>query len=117
MSYTTTQLADAVLRELSVADASETPDTADHTYVTDTYDALWEELAGHGMELVYWPASEIPNPIFLIIRDLLTLECRGAFGQPIDPADKEQRRVVILRRLRRHVQTQESGKSVKATYY
>lgn len=117
MAYTTTQLADAVLRELNVADASETPDAADRTYVTDTYTALWEELAAHGMEVIYWAPDDIPAPVFLIMRDLLTLECRGAFGQPMDPADKDGRRSVILRRLRRHVQTQKSGKSVAAVYF
>ena len=117
MSYTTTQLATAVLRELGVADASETPDTADITYVQDKYAAWWEEKSSHGTELVYWPADDIPNPVFLILQDLLVLECAGAFGQRLDPADKESRAMVIERRLRKHVQQQSSKLPVQATYF
>lgn len=117
MSYTTTQLADAVLRELAVADASETPDTADRTLVTDTYAAWWEENAAHGNELVYWPAAEIPPPVFLIVRDMMVLECMGAFGRPMSPADKQAQKDVIERRLRRHVQMKSSGNPVQATYF
>ena len=117
MAYTTTQLADAVLKELGVADASETPDTADRTYITDTYAAWWEENAAHGQELVYWAAADIPNPVFLILRDLMVLECSGAFGQRLDPADKEARKAVIERRLRKHVQMQSSGNRVVAEYF
>lgn len=117
MAYTTTQLADAVLRELNVADASETPDTADRTYVTDIYAALWEELAAHGNERIYWPQDDIPAPVFLILRDMLALECRGAFGMPMDPADKQARRSVIEQRLIKHTQMQKSGQAVEAVYY
>lgn len=117
MSYTTTQLADRVLRELGVADASETPDTADRTYVTDTYAAWWEENAAHGVETVYWPQDEIPLPVFLIITDLIMLECAGAFGQRIDPAEKEKRKMVIDRRLRRHVAMQSSRRPTQADYF
>ena len=117
MAYTTTELADAVLREMAVVDASETPDTADRTYVTDTYTALWEELAAPGMELAYWPPADIPNQVFLIVRDLMVLECQGAFGRPLPPAEKDARRAVIERRLRRHVQVQRSGSPVQADYF
>lgn len=117
MSYTTTQLADAVLREMAVVDASETPDTADRTYVTDTYTALWEELASHGTELAYWSPTVIPNAVFLVLRDLLVLECQGAFGRPLPPAEKDARRAVIERRLRKHVQVQRSGRPVQADYF
>jgi hypothetical protein len=117
MSYTTTQLADAVLKHLAVADASETPDTADRTHVTDVYAQVWEELAAHGLELVYWPADEIPQPVFLTMRDLVALEVQGAFGRPISPAEKEQQREVILRKLRRHVSMQSANKQTRAVYF
>ena len=117
MSYTKTQLADAVLKELGVADASETPDAADRTLVTDTYAAWWEEMASHGTELVYWPAADIPAPVFLIIRDMLVLECSGAFGQRIAPADKEGQKAVIERRLRKHTQMQSAKQPVQVTYF
>lgn len=117
MSYTTTQLADATLRFLSVIDANEDPDTADRTHCTDTYAALWEELAAHGNELMYWPYDEIPAPVFLIMRDLLALEVQGAFGMPLSPAEKDQQRRFIEIRLRKHVQMQSSTRPVAATYF
>lgn len=115
--YTTTELADRTLRELGVADASETPDTADRTYVTDTYAAWWDENAAHGQEIVYWAAADIPGPVFLAVVDMMVLECAGAFGQRIDPSEKEKRKIIIERRLRRHAAMQSSGRSVQADYY
>lgn len=109
MSYTTTQLADAVLRELGVVDAEETPDTVDRTYVTDSYTAKFHELSGHGLEITYWTVSAIPDAVFLIVRDLMINEVRGAFGDPIDPAEKQQRQELLLRGLRRHVQIAPAG--------
>lgn len=117
MAYTTTELADAVLREMAVVDASETPDAADRTYVTDTYAALWEELAAPGYELAYWPPADIPNQVFLVIRDLMILECQGAFGRPLPPAEKDARRQVIEKRLRRLVGVRKSGLPTKAIYF
>lgn len=117
MSYTTTDLATHVLRELGVLDATESPDAEDEDYVTDAYEAKWEELAAPGMKLAYWPRSTIPRPVLLILRDLIMLEVAGAFGQQIDPAEKEQKERIIIQRLRRHVQVQGSGKQTEASYY
>lgn len=117
MSYTTTDLATHVLRELGVLDATESPDTEDEGYVTDAYEAKWEELAAPGMQLAYWPRTAIPRPILLILRDLLMLEVAGAFGQQLDPAEKEQKERIILMRLRRHVQVQSSGRQTEASYF
>lgn len=117
MSKTAAQLAEAVLRELGIVDAGEDPDTEDETYVTDTYRSKWEELSAHGMELTYWPCDTIPNPVFLILRDLMMLEVMGAFGQPLPPGEKDAREQVILRRLRRHVSVQSSKRPVEADYF
>jgi hypothetical protein len=118
MAYTSTQLADAVLQALAVVDGAETPDSTDRTYVTGVYTQLWEELASHGNELVYWgSADNIPSPVFLIIKDLLTLEVGPAFGRALSPMEKQQQRQVIERRLRRHTQMQSSNLPVKADYF
>lgn len=117
MSYTVSQLATAVLRHLSVIDANETADSADETYISDVWSAKWEELSAHGLELTYFSYDEIPNPMFLTVRDLVALEVQGTFGQPIAPAEKEAQEQIILRRLRRHVQVQGSQNSAKANYF
>lgn len=117
MSYTTTQLADEVLRSLAVVDANETPETTDRTYVTNRYTALWEELAGHGNELIYWSQSVIPNAVFNILVDMLVLECSAAYGRPMPPAEKAAQRQLIEKRLRRHTSVQSSQLPTKAVYY
>lgn len=117
MSYTTTQLADAVLRELGVVAAEETPTTTDRTYVTDLWAAKWEELAAHGNELMYSASSEIPAPIFLIVRDLMMLEVQTAFGEPISPAEKDAQQTIIMKRLRRHIGMQSSKTTTRVEYF
>lgn len=117
MSYTTAQLATAVLQELGALDATETIASTDQTYITDIWAAKWEELSGHGMELTYFSYDDIPNPVFLTIRDLVVNEVRGAYGSPLSAAEKEQQETIILRKLRRHVQTQASKKPVRAEYF
>jgi len=120
MSYTTTQLAVAVLRKLRVIDATETSsdiDSAILTQITDTYRAKWEEISAHGKELTYWAYDDIPNPVFLTLVDLIANEVRSEFGQPMSAEAKETEENAILRRLRKHVQVQTSGKPVAAIYF
>ncbi len=117
MTKTTTELADAVLKDLAVADASETPDTEDRTICTDAYESVWEELNAHGRELIYWPLSEIPRPVFFIMRDLVRLEVQGTFGKPIPLGERDVLRERILMRLYRHTEEAPSGLPVQADYY
>jgi hypothetical protein len=118
MSKTATELADAVLRELGVVDAEETPDTVDRTYVSGVYTDKYEELLGTGRELAYWPEEEIPEAIFLAMRNLLMLEVQGAYGEPVDPVEKEARESVLLRAFHRHTARGASGtKAVAAADY
>lgn len=120
MSYTTTQLAVQVLRKLRVIDATETSsdvESAVLTQVTDVYRAKWEELSAHGSELTYWAYDDIPNPVFLTLVDLIALECRDVFGQPMTAREREVEEQTILRRLRKHTQIQASGKPVEAVYF
>lgn len=117
MSYTTTQLATAVLQRLGALDATETASATDVTYISDVWAAKWEELSAHGMELTYFSYGDIPNPVFLTIRDLVANEVRNEYGKPISATEKEQEEQIILRRLRRHVATQASGLPAKAQYF
>lgn len=117
MSYTTTDLATYVLRELGVLDATESPDSEDETYVTDVYYAKHEEMSASGMHLAYWPRATIPRPVLLILRDLMMLEVAGAFGQQLDPAEKEAKERIIMSRLRKHVQVNSSGRPAEAEYF
>ncbi len=120
MSYTTDQLAEHVLRKLRVIDATETISDVDAdqvTLITDTYRAKWDELSSHGNEKTYWAYDTIPNPVFLILRDLVALEVMEAFGFPISPAEKDQQETIIMRKLHRHTQVQKSTAPTKAVFY
>lgn len=120
MSYTTTQLAMAVLRKLRVIDATETSsdiDAAIITQITDAYRAKWEELSAHGKELTYWAYDDIPNPVFLTLVDLMANEMSAEFGRPMTAEAKESEETVILRRLRKHVQVQASNRPTAAIYF
>lgn len=120
MSKTTTELAVAVLRKLRVIDATETSsdvESAVLSQVTDVYRAKWEEMSSHGHELTYWAYDSIPSPVFLILCDLVALECRDAFGQPITAREKDVEERTILNRLRKHIEVQPSGLPIKGSYY
>lgn len=117
MSYSTAQLATSVMQHLALLDSTETIDATDQTFITDVWAAKWEELSAHGMEATYFSYDEIPNPVFLVVRDLVANEVRGAFGLPLSASDKESEEITILRRLRRHIQTQSSKKPVTVSYY
>ena len=119
MSKTKTELSLAVLRELGVIDAEESPTVgdADIDYVILIYEDKFEQLAAPGREYVYWPRDEIPVPVFLALRDLIGNEVRGAFGEPMAPEDKEQRETVILKQLRRHMQLEATGLPTQAEYF
>ena len=67
--------------------------------------------------LTYWKRDDIPPAVFLIMRDLVALEVRSAFGQPVNASGKEAEEMIILKRLRRHTSVKSSGLPVRAVYY
>jgi hypothetical protein len=120
MSYTTDDLALHVLRNLRIIDATETIGNVDADQVQlikDVYRAKWEQITSHGQELTYWQYDEIPKPVFIIMRDLVSLEVQGSFGLPIAPADKQAAENIVLRQLRRHTSIQPTSAPVKGEYY
>lgn len=115
-TYTVADLSTAVLREMAVLDATETPATEDSDFVAGIYAQKYAELQAPGLELVYWPQSTIPSAIFLTLRDLVINECAGAFGEPVPPETKDGRETIILKRLRRHVSKDKTGLPNRASY-
>ena len=118
MAYTTTELADEVLRALAVVPSVETPDTEDRTYVIGRYQMLHAELSGEGQKLTYWEVDEdIPAEVFNMLVDAVVLEAGPAFGRAVSVLEKMQQREVVMRRLRRHVQVQSANTPARADYY
>lgn len=115
---TTTELAVAVLRHLSVIDASQDEtdaDAEDIAHIQALYSDVFEQL--NDMELTYWAANEVPKPIFLAVRDLVANEARGTYGEPMAVDAKEAAEIIILKRIRRHMQQRSSGLPTKAQYF
>lgn len=115
---TTTELAVAVLRYLSVLDATQDENDADAddiTHVQDVYADKFAELSD--MELTYWAADEVPSAIFLAVRDLVANELRGTYGEVWPIQQKEADEIVILKRIRRHVHMRSSNLPVRAKFY
>jgi len=118
MSKTTTQLAVAVLRQLSVLDASEDENNADAediAYIQDLYASKFHELADE--ELTYWTPDEVPDPLFLAIRDLVANEARGTYGEPLLPSVKEAEEIIIKKRIRLNMHLRSSKLPTKAEYF
>lgn len=114
---TTTELADAVLYDLNVADAEETPDAVDRAFVIARYTSKFAELAAPGLELTYWTITAIPEPIFMTVVELMKNEVRETYGEPNPPEQKEGREMMILKRLRRHVSRPASGLRTTAEFF
>lgn len=115
LTKTTAELAEAVLRELGAIDATEDPESVDETFVIAAYGDKFAELQDR--ELAYWSQTAIPNAIFLVVRDLVINEVRGAFGEPMSADQKESQEIIILRRLRQHIQVRPSGHQNEAVYF
>lgn len=112
---TVDDLVTAVLRKLTVIDATETPDAEDLLFVTDAYTKKHAQMVDQ--DLAYWPVSEIPNVIFLAVRDLIVNEVREAYGDAMPASAKEQEEIVLLRPIRRHVNRKPSGNETQADYF
>lgn len=117
LTRTVDELGEAVLRELGVIDAAETPDSDDLDYIEERYIEKFHALASHGLDLTYWTSTSIPVAVFLIMRDLMMNEVRGAFGEPMTPEEKEGREIVILKALRRHISRPKSGHAIVGEYF
>jgi hypothetical protein len=117
MSRTISDLSTEVLRHLSVIDSAESASSTDATYVQGIWRSKWEELSAHGQELTYFPYDDLPEAVFLIIRDIVANEVAGAYGQPKPIVEKEAAEQALVRKLRRHVATQSINLPTRALYY
>lgn len=111
-----TELATKVLDYLGVIGAGQSAEAADVALVIEAYQGKYAELEGNGLELVYWEREVIPDAIYLILRDLIALEVRGDFGQPVSAMEREAEETAILKRLRRHNGRPATGLPVVAEY-
>lgn len=116
---TVSDLAAEVLTYMCVIDPTETADSVDTNTVVSAYQNKWAELAAPAgdRELIYWPRDQIPSAVYLILRDLIINEVKGAFGEPMEPQEKDANEIVILKRLRKHVSAPQSGDATRSEYF
>lgn len=115
MARTRQELATSVMQEMGLLDAMGTPTAEDANLIKKVYDDKLEHWRDE--ELVYWEADEIPNAIFIAIRDCMMLEVGGSFGQPSTAEEKQAREDLLLKRLRRHMARKPTGTRTMAEYF
>jgi hypothetical protein len=115
MARTRSELVIAVLREMGVLDASEEPGAEDSTHVKGVYDDKLEHWIDE--EIAYWSADEIPNAVFIAVRDIMINEVSGSFGQPVPLETKQAREIALTTRLRRHAARHRTGLPIPAEYF
>lgn len=115
LTKTRAELSEAVLRKLVVIDAWETAASEDSDFVSDAYDAKYDELIDQ--EIAYWSRDAIPNAIFAAVVNLIVNEVREAFGEPMSASAKEQEEMILLRPLRKHTQRRATGHATEADYF
>ncbi len=115
MARTRSELVTSVLREMGVLDASEEPSAEDATHIKAVYDDKLEHWIDE--DVAYWSSDEIPNAVFIAVRDIMINEIGGAFGQPVPPETKQQREIMLENRLRRHAARHRSGVAIAADYF
>lgn len=118
MAKTETELATAVLKHLSVIGAGQSAEAADVADVIEAYRSKYAELAAPGLEYAYWDTGDnIPDEVFIILRDLVALDVQNAFGQALTAADRDELETIIMKRLRRHVGLAATGEPVVSEYF
>lgn len=115
MPRTRQELAVEVMRELGELGASEQPSAEDAALIKARYDDKLEQWRDD--DLVYWSADEIPNAIFLPIKDVIVNEVRGVFGEPVPPEEKILKEDILMRRIRRHIARNATGLPTRAEYF
>lgn len=98
----------AVMQDLGVIDAMDSPSASDHALVRGRYEALFSNLREES--LAYWEEAAIPLVVFQPVTDLVALHCGAAFGRPkVSIAEIEATETSIKRRIRRHTHKLTSG--------
>ena len=115
MARTRQELALSVMREMGALDASETPTADDVALIKAAYDDKLEQWRDD--DLVYWAVDEIPNAIFLPIKDIIANEVKGSFGEPMPMAEKMAMEDALTSRLRKHMARGTTGHRTEAEYF
>jgi hypothetical protein len=107
-------LATAVLQDLRLIAAEETPSAADRAYVINRYTEALEELRDDG--LVWWDANAIPYAVFPAVVYYVGLVVSPGFGISIN-GNIDDALEGAKRRLRRRVAKRSTGEATELSDY
>src|SRR5690606_50146 len=120
-TYTTEDLATAVMRLPNWIDAHETPDTADAAFITQVYSDFYAEWVIR--EIAYWPEAEIPKEVFRHIVRIIADAVAPSFGDAapveidIENGSPDSMGKKGWNGLKRGKQVEASGLPVQAVYF
>lgn len=96
MARTQADLATAVLKELRIIAADETPSAEDQATVLAKYADMFEEMKDR--DVAFWPVASIPSAVFGALTKVIAAECAASFGVAFDPQDAYRRLIVLATR-------------------
>lgn len=114
---TQADLARAVMEDLSLLDAGESPSAADADYITRRYTEIFAEMIDD--RLTYWAPDAIPLEAFNAVTGLMCVVCGNAFGKPQSPAGEPLNDAIeaAKRRVRKFVVKPASGQPAEVGYF
>ena len=92
---TLTEMVSAVLQELRVLHASETPSSADDTYVKARYER-WRKLVAKRFIVDWDSTDDIPAGAEDAVTLIVAYNCAPAFGKPKDRQSYEEGRTMLF---------------------
>jgi hypothetical protein len=107
-------LATAVMQDLAIIDAMDSPTAEDRAFIELRYTEALEELRDDG--LVWWDATAIPLAVFPAVVGYMSVAVSEAFGKARSvPVDVELE--AAKRRIRRRVSKATTGEQTSFTDY
>lgn len=115
-TYTQSDLATRVLRDLGLVDARETPDADDLAWAEQTIASVVAQLVTQGINLWNMSDEEIPEEYLVALSKRVGLDVGSAFGL-FSAVEAEQAKPLAEMALRRMNARVPTGSVAEATYY
>lgn len=115
-TYSRSDLALRVLRDLGLVAAEETPSADDLSFSEETIASVYAELAAVGITLPNGSDEALPQEHLVCVSKRIGLDVATGFGL-ISTADAELAKPVAERRLRQLAARRPTGQIAPATYY
>jgi len=111
---TIVDLTAAVMLDLALINANETPSATDHAFIAASYAEALEELRDDG--LCWWDANAIPLAVFPAVVSFMSISVSEAFGKPRQvPVDVELE--AARKRIRRRIAKPTTGEQTSFSDY